>query len=99
MKRFWDNLFISHGKCYGRSNILPQSGRDSLIVFILFIYLVCAHESLQDAFGSDNEANFQASLKFSWRAKDYILGYYTVARGYEFYFRVAKQYFTNERSE
>jgi len=22
-------------------------------------------------FGSDNEANFQASLKFSWRAKDY----------------------------
>ena len=72
MKRFWDTLFISHGKCYGRSNILPQSGRDSLIVFILFIYLVCAHESLQDAFGSDNEANFQASLKFSWRAKDYI---------------------------
>ena len=48
------------------------AGRDSLIVFILFIYLVCAHESLQDAFGSDNEANFQASLKFSWRAKDYI---------------------------
>ena len=26
-------------------------------------------------------------------------GYYTVARRYEFYFRVAKQYFTNERSE
>ena len=25
-------------------------------------------------------------------------GYYTVARRYEFYFRVAKQYFTNERS-
>ena len=25
--------------------------------------------------------------------------YYTVARRYEFYFRVAKQYFTNERSE
>ena len=24
-------------------------------------------------------------------------GYYTVARRYEFYFRVAKQYFTNER--
>ena len=22
-------------------------------------------------FGSDNEANFQASLKFIWRAKDY----------------------------
>ena len=28
--------------------------------------------------------------KYIWR------GYYTVARGYEFYFRVAKQYFTNE---
>ena len=27
------------------------------------------------------------------------IGYYTVARRYEFYFRVAKQYFTNERSE
>ena len=26
-------------------------------------------------------------------------GYYTVGRRYEFYFRVAKQYFTNERSE
>ena len=26
-------------------------------------------------------------------------GYYTVARRYEFYFRVAKQYFTNEYSE
>ena len=26
-------------------------------------------------------------------------GYYTVAQRYEFYFRVAKQYFTNERSE
>ena len=26
-------------------------------------------------------------------------GYYTVARRYEFYFRVAKQYLTNERSE
>ena len=26
-------------------------------------------------------------------------GYYTVARRYEFYFPVAKQYFTNERSE
>ena len=26
-------------------------------------------------------------------------GYYTVARRYEFYFRVAKQYFTNENNE
>ena len=26
-------------------------------------------------------------------------GYHTVARRYEFYFRVAKQYFTNERSQ
>ena len=26
-------------------------------------------------------------------------GYYTVVRGYEFYFRVAKQYFTNECSK
>ena len=26
-------------------------------------------------------------------------GYYRVARRYEFYFRIAKQYFTNERSE
>ena len=30
---------------------------------------------------------------------DVYRGYYTVARRYEFYFRVAKQYFTNERSE
>ena len=33
------------------------------------------------------------SLVFIYR------GYYTVARRYEFYFRVAKQYFTNEPSE
>ena len=26
-------------------------------------------------------------------------GYYTVVQRYEFYFRVAKQYFMNERSE
>ena len=26
-------------------------------------------------------------------------GYYTVARRFEFYFRVAKQHFTNERSK
>ena len=26
-------------------------------------------------------------------------GYYTVVRRYEFYFRVAKQYFTNEHSK
>ena len=26
-------------------------------------------------------------------------GYYTAARRYEFYFRVAKQYFTNERGD
>ena len=31
--------------------------------------------------------------------KEIHRGYYTVARRYEFYFRVAKQYFTNERSE
>ena len=30
---------------------------------------------------------------------DLYRGYYMVARRYEFYFRVAKQYFTNERSE
>ena len=40
-------------------------------------------------------------LKFSCRVLDFSnihRGYYTVARRYEFYFRVAKQYFTNERS-
>ena len=30
---------------------------------------------------------------------DIYRGYYTVARRYEFYFRVTKQNFTNERSE
>ena len=34
---------------------------------------------------------------FYWKA--IYRGYYTVARRYEFYFLVAKQYFTNERSE
>ena len=37
---------------------------------------------------------------FLWVDKPQICrGYYTVARRYEFYFGVAKQYFTNERSE
>ena len=35
---------------------------------------------------------------FKFEIKE-IKGYYTVVRRYEFYFRVAKQYFTNERSE
>ena len=39
-------------------------------------------------------------VKRRWSYKVSInRGYYTVARRYEFYFRVAKQYFTNERSE
>ena len=49
----------------------------------------------------------QAPLRFavSWKHSSYLKcsliyrGYYTGARRYEFYFRVAKQYFTNERSE
>ena len=45
------------------------------------------------------------AVRVDWKLKvlknkKYIeRGYYTVARRYEFYFRVAKQYFTNERSE
>jgi len=35
----------------------------------------------------------------SWYSLNSYRRYYTVARRYEFYFRVAKQYFTNERSE
>ena len=40
-------------------------------------------------------------VKVSFRvAREKIYrGYYMVARRYEFYFREAKQYFTNERSE
>ena len=39
-----------------------------------------------------------------WKGRGFTIsviyrGYYTVARRYEFYFRVAKQYFTNERSQ
>ena len=39
---------------------------------------------------------FETGKYFEWIINR---GYYTVARRYEFYFRVAKQYFTNERSE
>ena len=39
------------------------------------------------------------SLERFWSGKELHRGYYTVARRYEFYFRVAKQYFTKERSE
>ena len=39
----------------------------------------------------------QVSPRF-W-SKALYRGYYTVARRYEFYFQVAKRYFTNERSE
>ena len=35
----------------------------------------------------------------SWYSLNSYRGYYTVARRYECYFRVAKQHFTNERSE
>ena len=43
-----------------------------------------------------------AKLNLGHRNKfgiEFYRGYYTVARRYEFYFRVAKQYFTTERSE
>ena len=36
---------------------------------------------------------------YSTSARWICRGYYTMARRYEFYFRVAKQYFTKERSE
>ena len=38
-------------------------------------------------------------IRMSWEVKIINRGYYMVARRYEFYFRVAKQYFTNECSE
>ena len=43
----------------------------------------------------------QAVKKVRQKTDKHVIyrGYYTVARRYEFYFRVAKQYFTNERSE
>ena len=47
--------------------------------------------------GADTEAYRKRSIKTHGRKL--YRGYYTVARRYEFYFRVAKQYFTNERSE
>ena len=43
----------------------------------------------------DNRTTLFSSPEFVYIYR----GYYTVARRYEFYFRVAKQYFTNERSE
>ena len=38
-------------------------------------------------------------LVYISNSPDIYRGYYTVAQRYEFYFWVAKQYFTNERSE
>ena len=38
-------------------------------------------------------------IRMSWEVKITNRGYYMVAWRYEFYFRVAKQYFTNEHSE
>ena len=37
--------------------------------------------------------------RYMWIIISIYRGYYKVARRYEFYFRVTKQYFTNERSE
>ena len=41
----------------------------------------------------------RSSLQARGPRSDINRGYYSVARRYEFYFRVAKQYFTNELSE
>ena len=49
--------------------------------------------SIKNSFQNIMELLFKLGV---WKASS---GYYTVARRYEFYFRVAKQYFTNERSE
>ena len=46
--------------------------------------------------------NIIKSLWYKMVIHSYLImyrGYYMVARSYEFYFRVAKQYLTNERSE
>ena len=54
------------------------------------------------AFGTTLEHFRKSSENHHKRRHQYVYinrGYYTVARRYEFYFRVAKQYFTNERSE
>ena len=54
-------------------------------------------QNLRNSYRSSSEGHF-------W-GKNWIFcalihrGHYTVARRYEFYFRVARQYFTNERSE
>ena len=48
---------------------------------------------------------YMTCLAYNWKTDIAIgifciyRGYYTVARRYEFYFQVAKQYFTNESSE
>ena len=73
-----------------RLNSLPKSS-----------HLLSAREISQ----AENKTESLAQLKCStsiilWYRYTFIhRGYYTVARIYEFYFRVAKQYFTNERCE
>ena len=47
---------------------------------------------------NNNHDNNQTKQKIT-RFKRMNRGYYTVARRYECYFRVPKQYFTNERSD
>ena len=54
------------------------------------------HLSKNDAFRVNRDQVMDLEIRFKIHTNR---GYYTVARRYEFYFRVAKQYFTNERSE
>ena len=65
---------------------------------LLSLFLLWSVESILEYTNYQSDCipksnNKQETLQTIYR------GYYTVARRYEFYFRVAKQYFTNERSE
>ena len=64
---------------------------------LLSIFLLWSVESILEYTNYQSDCipksnNKQETLQTIYR------GYYTVARRYEFYFRVAKQYFTNERA-
>ena len=92
---------------YSRQCKTMQSGSPDIINIInlttpakklLSIFLLWSVESILEYTNYQSDCipksnNKQETLQTIYR------GYYTVARRYEFYFRVAKQYFTNEHSE
>ena len=70
------------------------------VLFFCFFLHLCSFYKISQTMKFNLKVSFESTKYFMTKFMRCIhRGYYTVVRRYGFYFRVAKQYFTNEFSE